>query len=65
MINSDFNRTLINFADEEKEKVLETLKKDSLYLLEQNLMDYSLLFVIEHAQDQSHPDAISRGQIFT
>ena len=60
-INSQLNQALVNFPDT---SLIDIIAEDSLFLMGKNLMDYSLLLVIEHVKDQK-PDKVRRGQVFT
>ena len=46
-MNKDLKGGIINLSDEEIESLNETIKKDSLFLEQHSLMDYSLLLAIE------------------
>ena len=47
-INKDFNNKLTVFTKTEKFRILDLIKKDSLFLRNHGLMDYSMLLVVEY-----------------
>jgi hypothetical protein len=47
-IKKDLNNQLVNFSDKQISDYNKVIEKDSKFLLSRGLMDYSLLFVIEH-----------------
>ena len=49
-INQEFNDGLLSFGPLEIEHFNQIVRKDSEFLKKYNLMDYSLLFIIEHSQ---------------
>ena len=46
-INKDFNQTLLNFSEERIEEYSKMIQADTYFLRKHNLMDYSLLLVVE------------------
>ena len=47
-IKKDLNNQLVNFSDKQIDDYNRIIEKEIKFLLSQGLMDYSLLFVIEH-----------------
>ena len=60
-INSDLSNSLINFPEEDVINILSTISKDSKFLMSKNIMDYSLLFVIEQTNSNPHTSPTTRG----
>ena len=48
-MQADLQRHLFECSASKKKEILDILKKDSLFLREHNIMDYSLLLAIEDA----------------
>lgn len=46
-INKDWDNTLLKLSRDDRDKLLDSVKKDSEFLRKKGLMDYSLLVVIE------------------
>jgi len=46
-INKDWDNTLLQLSRDDRDKLLSNIKKDSEFLRQKGLMDYSLLVVIE------------------
>ena len=47
-ISKDFNNKLTVFTKEEKFRILDLIEKDSVFLRNHGLMDYSMLLVVEY-----------------
>ncbi|ETO31705.1 hypothetical protein RFI_05418, partial [Reticulomyxa filosa] len=60
MKDMDLNRYIV-LSKESKEKILEQLEKDSLFLRDTGIMDYSLLLGIYYMQIAHNPPRNSRG----
>ena len=52
-IQADLKRMLVECSQEKKLEILDILRKDSKFLREHSIMDYSLLLAIEDAPGQS------------
>jgi len=50
-INNDLNRSLVNFSESQICDFSEAIHYDTIFLRDRGLMDYSLLLVIEHIEE--------------
>ena len=53
-ISRDLNKKLVNFSDNQIKKYKNIIETDSLFLCNHNLMDYSLLMIIEFIEKNQH-----------
>ena len=58
-MQADLKRMLVECTQEKKLEILDILRKDSMFLREHSIMDYSLLLAIEDAPGQSERTSLN------
>ena len=64
-INNDLNNKLTVFPKVEKLRIFDLINKDSLFLRNHSLMDYSMLLVVEHCPKLNKEPTQNRNKFIT